>query len=176
MSDKAKTRLSESYFFNSAMYYLQRYASTEANLNRVLQRKIIRATQRGEEIPAGTQAWITKAVEKCVALGLVNDRLYTESKINSMRREGRSTRFISQTLQQKGVPREIAAELLQNDDDDNIDHDLQAALRYIKRRRLGKLSGRDQTPETHQKDLAKLMRAGFALNTARQALAHDTCP
>ncbi len=177
-----KSRLSESYFFNSALYYLQRYASTEANLHQVLQRKIIRARQRGEPIPADTQSWITKAVEKCLKLGYVNDRVYAESKITSMRREGRSTRFIMQNLQQKGVPRDLIAEMLEPDDD-SMDKELHAAGRTIRRRNLGRADRignlpPDQRREAYQKDLAKLMRAGFSLATAKKALdaALDNTP
>lgn len=169
-----KSRLSESYFFNSSLYYLQRYASTEANLRQVLQRKIIRAQQRGEPIPSDTQSWIAKAVEKCLKLGYVNDRIYAESKITSMRREGRSTRFIMQNLNQKGVPRDLIAEMLEPDDD-TFDKEVQAASRTVRRRNLGRADrlrqlSPEQRKDAYQKDLAKLMRAGFPLATAKKAL------
>lgn len=159
---KIKSRLSESYFFNSAVYYLQRYSATAMHLQRVLERKIMRATQRGEDIPRDTHAWIQKAVEKCVALGYVNDHVYAESRINAMRREGRSTQFILRTLQAKGVPREI----IDAHRDHDQDKEMQAAQRYVQRRRLG----RQTEKEMVQKDLAKLVRVGFSLDIARRAL------
>lgn len=179
-------RLSESYFFNSALYYLQRYASTQANLQQVLQRKVLRAKQRGAVIPPETGQWITLAVEKCVRLGYINDRFYAESKITSMRREGRSARFIQQTLYQKGVPADIAAQALQDntatadmsdnhhgDDDQNAE--LQSALRTIRRRNLVRadklaLMDTEQRRDHYQKNLARLLRAGFPMQIARQAL------
>ena len=53
---------------------------------------------------------------------------------------------------------------------DMLDHDpemeLAAALRTVKRKRLGQ----DITPEGRQKDLAKLCRAGFSFDIAQRAL------
>lgn len=174
-----KTRLSAGYFFNSAVYYLQRYTATETHLRRILQRKIMRAQQRGEEIPAETAQWIDAAVAKCVALGYVNDRLYAESRITSLRREGRSGRYIQRHLQEKGVDGTLAAELLAaTGTEDDERQELEAALRTIKRRRLDRLpvtgsdsADRETLMAWQQKNLARLVRAGFSLQLARKALA-----
>lgn len=100
---------------------------------------------------------------KCVSLGLVNDRAFAESRINTLRRQGRSISYIKQHLQLKGVPREIISALLSDSDPED---EMNAALRFVERRRLG----RDDSPETRQKDLAKLMRAGFNYDIAKKAL------
>lgn len=182
-------RLSENYFFNSALYYLQRYASTEANLHRILNGKVLRAKQKGAVIPPEYPQWIDQAVEKCVKLGYINDRHYAESKITSMRREGRSMRFIQQSLYQKGIKRELLGDLLQemqsqktsdetgaeSEDETGADPELLAALRTIKRRslmRADRLAQMDQDTrrDHYQKNLARLIRAGFSLQIAKEAL------
>jgi regulatory protein len=167
MSEKKPRRyakLTEQYFYNSAMYYLQRYASTAANLRKVLERKVMRAKMRGDDIPADTDQWIDKAVEKCVQHQFVNDTVYTEQKINSLRRQGRARSFIATTLQQKGVGKEMLQEMLENDPE----KEMEAAIRTVKKKRLGQ----DQTPEGRQKDLGKLCRAGFSFDIAQKALDH----
>lgn len=174
-------RLSESYFFNSALYYLQRYASTEANLHRILNGKVLRAKQKGAVIPPEYPQWIDQAVKKCVKLGYINDRHYAESKITSMRREGRSMRFIRQSLYQKGIQRDLLDDLLQEmqfpetEDETGTDPELLAALRTIKRRslmRADRLAQMDQDTrrDHYQKNLARLIRAGFSLQIAKEAL------
>lgn len=154
--------LNEPYFYNAAVYYLQRYAAPVAQLRRVLQRKILRAQMRGEEIPADAPQWIEKAIDKCIKLGFVNDRVFAEQKVQSLRRQGRGRQFIAMTLQQKGVEQPLIREMLAQGDED----ELEAAIRTVRRKRLG----RDTAPEALQKDLAKLARAGFSLDIARRAI------
>jgi len=154
--------LSESKIYDSALHYLQRYSASVVQLRRVLQRKLMRAGLRGEDVPKEAHDWIEKAIEKCLRHNYVNDQSYAENRIVSLRRQGRSKMFIAQSLQQKGVPQSLIRQLLGSDEE----QELEAAQRYAQRRRLG----RDTTPEGRQKDLAKLMRAGFAMKTARQVL------
>lgn len=163
--------LSESYFYNAAVYYLQRYAAPAAQLRRILQRKVLRASHRGEEIPAAAPQWIEKAVEKCIAMGFVNDRVFAEQKARSLHRQGRARNVIATTLQQLGVDRELVGEILHEvlDADENVapgDSELAAARRTVQRKRLG----RDPDPEARRKDLAKLLRGGFSMSIARRAL------
>lgn len=154
--------LSESKIYDAALHYLQRYASSVTQLRRVLQRKLLRAKMRGEDVPEEAQAWIEKAIEKCVKHNYVNDQQFAEQKIISLRRQGRSQSFIAQTLQQKGVDSALVKSLLGSDEE----AELEAALRTAKRKRLG----RDTTPEGRQKDLVKLLRAGFSMKAAKEAL------
>jgi len=160
-------KLTETYFYNSAMYYLQRFAAPEAQLRLVLQRKVIRAAMKGAEIPAECPQWIEKAVEKCIKLGFVNDQVFAEQKALSMRRQGKARNFIATTLQQKGVDKELIRDILNKDGEQDADAEMKAAIRTVKRKRLG----RDDTPEGRQKDLAKLVRGGFSMDVARRALA-----
>lgn len=155
--------LTESKIYDAAIHYLQRYAAPVAQLRRVLQRKIIRAQIKGEEVPADIHKWIEKAVEKCVSQGFVDDKIFTEQKVQSMRRQGKARMFIANTLQQKGVEKILIHEALIDD----TDAEFEAAKKTVKRKRLGTTND----PEKRQKDLAKLMRAGFSMDIARKALA-----
>ena len=149
--------------YNSAVYYLQRYGSSVANLRHVMQRKLLRAQMRGETVPPEARNWIEQAIEKCLKFNFVNDDNFAEQKILSLQRQGRSQTFIARTLQQKGIDAVTVKKFLPQDDE----ADNHAARRYVQRRRLG----RDLTPEGRRKDLAKLLRAGFGLKAAKAALA-----
>src|SRR5690606_7601722 len=142
--------------YEAALRYLERYASSAENLRRVLQRRIKRWEIRTKEkAPLGADAWIESAVHKCVALGFVNDARYAEHRIASLRRQGRSTRYIQQALALKGVPQAVLRAQLASD----AETEEEAARRYVQRRRL----------KRNDKDLAKLVRAGFSLNVAKKA-------
>ncbi len=149
--------------YNRAIYYLQRYSATEKHLTTVLQRQLMNKARKGEEIPPQAPQWVAETVQKCVALGLVNDRAFAESRIHSLRRQGRSLSYIKQHLQLKGVAKELIADLLQ---DTSPEDEATAAQRFAQKRRLGQA----QTPEARQKELAKMLRAGFSYDIARTAL------
>lgn len=145
-----------------ALRYLQRYASSSENLRRVLLRGLKRRQMKFHDVPPEAPQWVDASVEKCLKLRLVDDVLYAESKVASLRRQGRSSFYIARHLQQKGVPQKLIAEQMPSD----TDADLAAAKRFVKKKRLG----RDKNPDTQKKDLAKLLRAGFPFGIAKQAL------
>ncbi len=149
--------------YNRALFYLQRFSATEKHLETVLLRQLENKRRKGDEVPDEAPQWVRETVTKCVNLGLVNDRAFAESRLNTLRRQGRSIHYIKQHMAQKGVPKQIILDLLQ---DNNPEDELQAAIRLVERRRLG----RDTTPEGRQKDLAKIVRAGFAFDIAKKAL------
>ena len=149
--------------YNRALFYLQRYSATEKHLATILNQQLQRKARKGEVIPPEAAQWVEATVQKCVTLGLVNDRTFAESRINTLRRQGRSASYIKQHLTLKGVSRDLVATLFGEPD---AEDERAAASRFVERRRLG----RDTSAEARQKDLAKLMRAGFDYRIAKEAL------
>ncbi len=151
-------------FYDAAIRYLERYSSTADNLRRVLDRRAKRWEIRsGQKAPADIAAWIDAAVASCVASGFVNDDRFVEQKIISLRRQGRSARYIQQALMQKGASARLVADMLAAADADTSaddDADLIAARRMVQRKRM----------VNDDRNLARLMRAGFSMKTARAAL------
>lgn len=152
-----------------AMHYLQRYSSSTENLRRVLTQKMKRRQMRFHDVPDNVNEWIDQAVDKCVRLKLVDDHAYTEGRINALRRQGRSKHYILRTLTQKGVDKKIVLNYLAKDDENGEDAELKAAQRYAAKKRLGNKTDR----EARQKDLMKMLRAGYAPAIAKQALQSD---
>jgi regulatory protein len=168
----------------AALHYLERYASSEHNLRRVLERKLKRRRQADPErwtIDAhSAAAMIAAAVEACRALGLVDDAAYAETKAAGGRRRGHSATRIMAAMTMKGVTREVAAHAVAQSGHD----DCFAALVFARRRRLGPFRSDDRNRETSagqclgrldadRRDMAALCRQGFDYRTARRVIAMD---
>lgn len=161
----------------AALTYLARYAATEAGLRRILTKRIDRwaQTQADPDGAAPVVAAARKAVEDVVAAmvrtGAVSDAGFAEGRVRTLVRTGRSRRAIQARLLAKGV----APDLVRSVTGDDKGTELAAALILARRRRIGPF--RAAEPEdraaTRRKELGMLARAGFARDTAEQALDTD---
>jgi regulatory protein len=162
----------------AALRYLARYAASEASLRRTLDNRLRRAAMVHESFAedAEMQSRLYAAVEDIIARhkksGVLNDAVFAEVKVNSLRRAGKSAYAIRQKLGLKGVAKAtIEKALLQNDDGvDPRDSERKAALALAKKRRLGPFRIGATSLEQQKKDLATLARAGFSLDIARNVL------
>lgn len=157
---------------NIALYYLSRFAASEASLRRVLENRIRRVAMRDPDFAADTQKQnelrqaINTIVDGHKKTGALNDEAYAAMKVSSLRRAGRSTRRITQHLQQKGLAPPLIAEAVAPQEDE----ELQAAQRFAKRKKLGPFRQEPADKEQARKDFAILARAGFSYDTARLVL------
>lgn len=155
----------------SAMHYLERYATSSANLRKVLERKVLKACASLELDPADYAVMVDTVVATFVRNGLVNDRAYAETKLAGLRRRGGSARKIEARLAAKGVDRGTIESVLQNDDASDED----AAHIFARRRKLGPFRLKDRE-QRRDKDLAAMCRAGFSFEIARQVIDADEEP
>jgi regulatory protein len=147
------------------MAYLERYASSSANLRRVLRRKVDkRCRARGEEA-APFYPLIEEVVAKTLRTGLVDDTRYAEARVATLRRRGGSARAIQAKLSAKGVERSTIAAALDGEDGD----EMAAAHAFARRRKLGPYRPGEKAPY-REKDLASLARAGFSYGIAREVI------
>ncbi len=164
------------YLQAAALSHLARYAATEAGLTRVLQRKVDRwARQPGADaervgsVAGRARIAIAGIVKRLAESGAVSDQAFAQSRARSLARAGRSRRAIGAHLANKGVPGELAGDVVQA----SPEQELAAALIHARKRRLGPWRKADLTPELRRKELANLARAGFAQGTASAALKMD---
>lgn len=150
----------------AALHYLDRYGSSRENLKRVLERKVMRAARELELDPGDFDAMIEAVVARCAASGLVNDRLFAESRIASERRKGRSARRIGAVLAAKGIEQELAEELMAQEESDG----LTAACIAARKRRFGPWRRGEPDPDRLRKEMAALCRQGFSLSVARKVV------
>jgi len=164
----------------AAERYLERFAASEASLQRVLKNVVYRAAMdnpdfaKDEAEKQRLYAAIAQIIEKYKKIGILNDNAYAEMKVNSLRRRGLSRSAIEQKLAQKGVKQHIVASALKMHADgaESDEAEFKAALAFAKRKRLGPF-GKGGDAAQRRKDLASLSRAGFSYDIARTALSYS---
>ena len=160
--DKLEQRLTR-----SAYAYLDRYGSSVENLKTVLRRKARRFLDDEAVANEDLQSVIEAVVDKCKTYGFVDDTLFAQSKVSSLRRKGGSERKILAQLSAKGIDTETAQMALEAVAGD----DTEAAWRYAQRRRLGPYRKTDADRSIRrERDIAAMCRAGFSVSLAIQVI------
>ncbi len=161
------------YLQNAAVFYLERYASSAEGLRRVLRRRVSKARLLDAPVMDNVDEAIEALVGKFVAAGLLDDKAFAQTKARSLHRRGMSGRLTRQRLQVAGVGADDVEEAMAALDDelgtDPAKRELQAALAFARRRRLGPYRAKDRE-DNKARDLASMARAGFAYSLARKVI------
>jgi regulatory protein len=153
----------------AALRYLERYASSAANLRRVLLARVERsAYYHGTDKEAGAD-WVDDIVARFTRAGLVDDKAYAELRTARLSDRGYGRRRIAHTLRAKGVDEDVIAAALDGLAADIAEPDLRAAIVTARRRRFGPYRGADRA-ERRERDMAALARAGFDYDTVRRVI------
>lgn len=163
---------------NVALFYLSRYAASEASLRRVLENRIRRAKMAHPDFASDDkkQTELRAAIETIIAshkkTGAVNDAVIADMKVASLRRSGKSEKFIRQKLGLGGLKKDIIAHAIsQHDGEDREEAELNAARALCKKRRIGQFRPKERpSKDAAQKDFGVLARAGFSSTTIRKVL------
>ena len=153
----------------AALSYVDRYATSAANLHEVLMRRVRRSTRLHDTDMEEAKQWADDIVADFVTRKLVNDRLYAENRAASLHRSGASRRKIEMSLKIKGVGSADIANALEALADANPDAEFTAACRHAQRRRLGPWR-RDDRAARRDRDLAAMARAGFGYRMASSVI------
>jgi len=172
----APAKITAASLNNIALHYIERFASSAANLRRVLMRRVRRAAAHHGSDPGEGAALVEALIMRFQQSGLLDDPRYAAAKAASLQRRGGSRRAIAGRLAQQGVAADLIDETLHDLATTFGTTDLVAACAFIRRRRLGAyraLASRPGAPEKDMvmKDMAALARAGFPLVIARRVLA-----
>ncbi len=167
---KTPRKISKTYLENAALYYLQRYATSAENLRRVLLRKVKRSCAFHDQPEEDFIPLVDALVERYKTVGLLDDKIFAESKVTSLRRQGISGRAIMAKLQVKGLTPAQIESALKIVDEEQENAETVAALAYARRKKLGPWRKRAADP---QKELAAMARAGFSYDVAVKALKED---
>ncbi len=158
---------------NIALYYLQRYESSCFKLENVLKRRILRTKMQGAEIPADANKWVVEVVQKMQNLGYIDDKRYAENTLRRLQNAGKSVRFIMGKLKQDGILPDTINTLMDAQEKSGDEMDIDAARRFVDKKKLGWHRPPDKRQEMYQKDLAALGRAGFSYETAARVLKEN---
>jgi regulatory protein len=157
----------------AALRYLERYATSESNLARVLKRKVRRRCAADPENWAlsgdAVARLVAATVASCRELGLVDDRGFAETRVASGRRRGHSDRRLRSVLAAKGVARDTAEAAIEV----AAATEERAALIFARKRRLGPFAPAGNDGEARKRALASLCRQGFDYGLARIVATMD---
>ena len=146
-----------------AIYYLSKYSSSKKNLEIILKKKIRRLSDE-KKIRFQLYNEIQIIIEKLENLNLINDQVFVESKIQSLQYQAKSKNYIKQYLLQKGIDKQLIEEQISLFYENNKNLEKENALKFAKKRNL---LDHDQD---YQKKLAKMARAGFSYDIAKEIL------
>ncbi len=165
-------KITRQYLHNAGLYYLERYAASSAHFEFIMKRKIMKScAHHTDQSQEDCYALLRDLIKKFQDLGLLDDAQYTKAMVQSLRRQGKSKRFIFAKLSSKGVPVELTEQHLQTYDEDfghERNSERYAALVYSRKKRLGPFHSRKETP--YEKALGSLARAGFSYEIAQDVL------
>lgn len=164
--------------YNKAVFYLSRYASSSENLRAILEKKVFKAQQEGQDVSfEEASVWIEDILKRMTELGYLDDERYSASKVRTLLESGKSVRTIKMKLKQKGLSEEQIEEALHSHEEEsgalNDETDLKNALRLVRKKRIGFMRPEEERASFYQKDMAALGRAGFSFETAQKALAGE---
>ena len=153
-----------------ALDYLGRYASSAANLRRVLRRRVRRRLGSDRDGVGAADQLIDALVARFCETRLIDDSAYAAARARRDLARGRPLRRIAAGLAAKGIGAAEAAAALASLREGAADPDLAAACAYARRRRLGPFRMR---PAERERELAAFARAGFDRRAAEAVL---DCP
>ena len=146
-----------------AVYYLSRYSSSKKNLEYILKKKIRRLTEE-KKVRYELYQEINHIINKLEQLKLLNDEVFTESKINSLLIQARSKNYIKQYLIRKGVNNKLVNDQISDFYKKNLNLEKENALKFAKKKNLL------NSKENYEKKLSKMARAGFSYEIAKEIL------
>jgi len=165
-------RLTAANLRQAVLDYLDRFVASARRLDQVMRRKIKASAAAHGDDPEPLLAALPPILAGLAKQGILNDQMLAEAKARAMIRRGGSRTKIRANLAAKGIDAETADQALSRMGLEFDDPELEAAIAYARRRRLGRFRADPDSRATHrQKDLAAMARAGFASALARRALA-----
>ncbi|HET7538459.1 MAG TPA: RecX family transcriptional regulator [Polyangiaceae bacterium] len=153
----------------SALRYLERFDCTQEKLRRVLSARIAKAARAGVAEASLAPAIVEELLVRYQSSGLLDDRRFAQNFAARQRERGTSARMIEQKLRARGISAELVQQLFPRGDSKNSE--LEAALAFARRRRLGPHRKPDLREAYRRKDLMALARAGFDYVTATRVIA-----
>jgi len=156
----------------AALKYLERFDASIAKLR-------TRLMQKGRALaPEGTskddiESVVNQLVARYQRSGILDDRRFAEASIRGLRQRGLGERAIVHRLSAKGLEATTVREAIGRVDADQEEPELEAAIRFVKRRKLGAFRTTQVTAKERRKDLQALARAGFSYEVAQRALGAE---
>lgn len=166
---KVLRKITKQRLKNIALYYLKRFDSSVANLRSVLMRRVNDYAYQNQDFDKGEAiGWINELLKDFQEYGYLDDRRYSEIKIRGYIAAGKAPRYIKGKLREKGIDEDVVEEFLDNEEYNPVE----AAMKLAKKRKLGPYRhDEEERKANRQKDMAKLVQAGFDYDTVVHILS-----
>ena len=146
-----------------AIYYLSKYSSSKKNLEFILKKKIRRLSDQ-KKIRFQLYNDIQPIIEKLENLNFINDKLFAQSKVQSLQYQAKSKNYIKKYLLQKGINKKLIEKEISLFYKKNTNLEKENAFKFAKKRNLL------NNDNDYQKKLSKMARAGFSYDIAKEVL------
>jgi len=147
-----------------AFSYLSKYNTSKKNLDRILQNKVRRMNLNKKD-KYTLYSSITSILTDLENNKLIDDNNFTQSKIHSLSLQGKSKISIISYLIQKGIERNVIEKTFKNFELKNPNWESESAKIFARKKRLGVKHSNNL-----EKDLAKMIRAGFNYKIIKEIL------
>lgn len=141
-----------------ALAYVARFATSRSKLVSYLARKLRERGWETEDEPP-----VEALAARFVAAGYIDDEAYARAKSGSLLRRGYGARRVSQALGAAGIDGEVRDRVRAGEGDLR-----RAALALARKRRFGPFAVEPPDRLLREKQLAAMLRAGHALDSARE--------
>jgi regulatory protein len=178
-SRKTPRKTTAQYLENSALYHMERFSSSAANLRKIMMAKVERSARFHDTDMEEGATQVEDIIARFLRSGLLDDEIYAITKARSLHRRGASSRAIHAKLVAKGVDKSAIQKALVALEGEDPDPEFTAAITFARQRRIGPFrrgprsgtAAEDYKPEdqkVREKELASMGRAGFCFDMARR--------
>ena len=130
-----RNRSSYTEIESKALWYLQRYATSSENLRSYLKRKV-----KDTHLNIGSDEIINTIISSLEDQKILDDKLFSESKIRNFLNRGWSLKKIQFRLRELRVKNNIIEECIAEAKEINKDFDLVAAAKLARKKSIGPVS------------------------------------
>ncbi len=175
---KIPKKITPTYLHNSGLYYLERFSASKEHFKTVMLRKVKHSCLYHKDQDYQTCAnMVVELADKFEKCGLLNDEIYTNACVSSLRRKGLSQTAIIAKMRLKGIDKERAITALEQLDKENYDSkedaEKAAAIKLARKKKIGPFFQKEGEEQDIKKSLGILARAGFSYNIASHILNMD---
>ena len=170
MKKKIPKKITLDILEKSAIKYLEKYAASEYQLVSVLRRKIIKTSFFYKTNPEKDFELIDLITNKFKKIGLINDKKFSENKVETYAQKGYSRKKITFNLKSKGISNQNIEYGMENLKLYFNDAELASALIYAKKKKILNFKEKENDQKKIQKKLLQISQAGFSYDIAKKII------
>ena len=160
---------------NKSLSYLSKFSSTENKLNSILHsfsEKYLKNVNRQQ-----LSKEIALVIQKCKDHGYIDDKKFTENKIEKYINLGKSKKYIIFNLKNYGINNSIIEECLDDFFNSKIDNNIKAAIIFARKKSIGPFYKKpigSSAEKLFNKWFGSFARAGFNYDISKKVLNFES--